>query len=83
MPSVSSAVGKDANGLDVYVIQGMLNSIGSYAGKIHGKYDGTTVQGVKYFQKKHGLPVTGAVDNKTFEYYLYLLKTEVLITIRW
>jgi hypothetical protein len=71
MSSVGNAVGKNAKGPDVYVIQGMLKSIGSYEGKINGKYNEATVKGVKYYQREHGLRVTGAVDSKTFESITY------------
>ncbi|WP_415782929.1 peptidoglycan-binding domain-containing protein, partial [Bacillus manliponensis] len=71
MPATSLAVGKGAKGPDIYVIQGMLKSIGSYAGSISGVYDDTTVAGVKYYQKKHGLPVTGVVDDRTFQSITY------------
>ncbi|SFE14378.1 Putative peptidoglycan binding domain-containing protein, partial [Paenibacillus algorifonticola] len=71
MPSTSMAFGKGDHGPDVYVIQGMLKSMGSYAGPINGKFDNMTVKGVKYFQKMHGLPVTGAVDSRTFQSITY------------
>ncbi|MBD3922631.1 hypothetical protein H8B09_28145 [Paenibacillus sp. PR3] len=38
LPSTMHAVGKGAKGPDVYVIQGMLKSLGSYSGPIDGKY---------------------------------------------
>ncbi|WP_142288282.1 peptidoglycan-binding protein [Bacillus sp. EAC] len=60
------AFGKGSEGPDVFVVQGMLKSIGSYSGKITGHYNYLTIKGVKYFQKTHGLPVTGAVDTNTF-----------------
>ena len=75
MSNVALAVGKGAQGPDVYVIQGMLKSLGSFEGKINGKYDQVTVRGVKYYQKQHGLPVTGAVDNLTFQSITYSYST--------
>ena len=75
MSNVALAVGKGAQGPDVYVIQGMLKSLGSYEGKINGKFDRTTARGVKYYQKQHGLPVTGAVDNLTFQSITYSYST--------
>ncbi|MED0904017.1 peptidoglycan-binding domain-containing protein [Bacillus nitratireducens] len=71
MTSVSLAVGKDAHGPDVFVIQGMLKSLGSYEGKINGHYDKITVQGVKYFQKQNGLGITGSVYSGTFQSIMY------------
>jgi hypothetical protein len=71
MPKTSLAVGKGAHGPDVYVIQGMLKAIGSYSGPITGHYNQATVRGVKYYQKKHGLPVTGTVDKRTFTSLVY------------
>ena len=71
LPQTISAIGKGARGADVYVIQGMLVSVGSYGGPISGYYDNATVQGVKYFQKKHGLKATGIVDNRTLEALTY------------
>ncbi|WP_372631365.1 peptidoglycan-binding protein [Cohnella sp.] len=71
MPKTSLAVGKGAHGPDVYVIQGMLKALGSYSGPITGHYNQATVRGVKYYQKKHGLPVTGTVDKRTFTSLVY------------
>ncbi|MEH6937177.1 peptidoglycan-binding domain-containing protein, partial [Bacillus sp. JJ664] len=65
------AFGKGSEGPDVFVVQGMLKSIGSYSGKITGHYNSLTVKGVRYFQRTHGLPVTGAVDKATFESISY------------
>ncbi len=65
------AFGKGSKGPDVFVVQGMLKSIGSYSGKITGHYNSLTVKGVRYFQKTHGLPITGAVDKATFESISY------------
>ncbi|WP_165328963.1 peptidoglycan-binding domain-containing protein [Brevibacillus agri] len=39
IPNTGLAVGKGAQGPDVYVIQGMLKSLGSYSGQINGYYD--------------------------------------------
>ncbi|WP_258234999.1 peptidoglycan-binding domain-containing protein, partial [Paenibacillus agaridevorans] len=71
LPQTTQAVGKKAKGPDVYVIQGMLKSIGSYAGPIDGYYGPQTVKGVKYYQKMHGLQVTGSVDAKTLQSITY------------
>ncbi|GED30691.1 hypothetical protein BCE02nite_18320 [Brevibacillus centrosporus] len=42
LPSGSLAVGKGAHGPDIFVLQGMLKSLGSYAGTINGYYDDVT-----------------------------------------
>ncbi|WP_229106547.1 peptidoglycan-binding domain-containing protein [Paenibacillus sp. 1001270B_150601_E10] len=74
MPHQGTAFGKGSQGADVYVIQGMLKSLGSYSGEINGQYDNVTASGVMHFQKTHGLPVTGVVDNRTFKsiHYAYV-----------
>lgn len=65
------AFNKGASGPDVYVMQGALKSLGFYAGKIDGNYGDLLVKGVKEFQSKKGLPVTGSVDSKTLESILW------------
>ncbi|MFH5182155.1 CAP domain-containing protein [Paenibacillus sp. TAB 01] len=63
--------GSDAKGPDVFAVQGMLKSMGYFPGEISGYYGPETVQGVKAFQKAYGLPVTGAVDDKTLQAILW------------
>ncbi|OXM83499.1 CAP domain-containing protein [Paenibacillus rigui] len=63
--------GSGSNGPDVFAVQGMLKSMGYFSGEISGYYGPETVQGVKTFQKAHGLPVTGAVDDKTLQSILW------------
>ncbi|MDF2657936.1 MAG: hypothetical protein K0Q94_727 [Paenibacillus sp.] len=65
------AFGKGAKGPDVYAVQGMLKSLGYFTGMITGYYGSETEAGVKRFQQRYGLPVTGAVDDKTLESILY------------
>jgi uncharacterized YkwD family protein len=65
------AFGLGAKGPDVYAVQGMLKSMGYYTGPITGYYGSQTATGVKAFQKKYGLPVTGAVDNRTLQSILW------------
>ena len=74
LPHPGTAFGKGSQGADVFVIQGMLKSLGSYSGEINGHYDQLTASGVMHFQKTHGLPATGAVDNRTFKsiHYAYV-----------
>lgn len=67
LSSTGWAFGKDSQGPDVYAVQGMLTSLGYYHGSISGYFGEETVRGVKQFQKANGLPVTGAVDNRTLQ----------------
>lgn len=69
-PSVH-AFGEGAQGPDVYAVQGMLKSLGSFAGEIDGVYGASTAAGVRYFQQQHGLPVTGQVDDATLQSILW------------
>lgn len=63
--------GRGAQGPDVYAVQGMLKSLGYFAGTIDGVYGPLTEAGVRAFQQKYGLPITGAVDGKTLEAILW------------
>ncbi|UUZ84341.1 peptidoglycan-binding protein [Paenibacillus sp. P26] len=65
------AFGRGAKGPDVYAVQGMLKSLGYFSGNITGTYGAATEEGVKRFQKAHGLPITGAVDNQTLQAILW------------
>ncbi|MEW9700238.1 CAP domain-containing protein [Paenibacillus sp. SI8] len=65
------AFGKGAKGPDVYAVQGMLKSLGYYGGPITGYYGSQTTAGVKAFQSKYGLPVTGNVDDQTLQSILW------------
>jgi uncharacterized YkwD family protein len=69
--STAFGFGSGAKGPDVYAVQGMLKSLGYYAGTIDGSYGPITASGVQAFQQKYGLPVTGAVDGKTLENILW------------
>lgn len=71
LPIQSHAFGSGAHGPDVYAVQGMMKSLGFYSGTIDGKFGFQSAQGVKLFQRKYGLPVTGAVDSKTLESILW------------
>src|SRR5690554_6779304 len=71
LPTQSQAFGNGAHGPDVYAVQGMMKSLGFYAGTIDGKFGYQSMQGVKLFQRQYGLPVTGAVDSKTLESILW------------
>lgn len=67
----ASAFGYGARGPDVYAVQGMLKSLGYYAGSIDGIYGPITANGVKQFQLRYGLPATGAVDGPTLQAILW------------
>lgn len=70
-PVTATAIGPGAKGPDVFAVQGMLKSLGSYAGDIDGIYGPLLKQGVAHFQRIHGLPVTGNVDAKTLQSILW------------
>jgi uncharacterized YkwD family protein len=63
--------GKGTQGPDVYAVQGMLKSLGFFSGTINGYYGKETERGVKLFQQRFNLPVTGAVDDKTLQSILW------------
>lgn len=65
------AFGKGSSGPDVYAAQGMLKSLGCYAGPIDGSFGPQMVAGVRYFQQIHGLPMTGAIDQQTMQSILW------------
>ncbi len=69
--SNASAFGVGSKGPDVFAVQGMLKSLGYFSGNIDGIYGPVTASGVRLFQKKYGLPVTGAVDGKTLQSILW------------
>jgi uncharacterized YkwD family protein len=69
--SSALAFGRGTSGPDVYAVQAMLKSLGYFSGNITGYYGTITESGVRLFQKKIGLPVTGAVDDKTLESILW------------
>src|SRR6185369_9307700 len=65
-----------SDGLDVWELQIKLIGWGSGSDndgigqlldpvKVHGKFDVTTADAVRRFQKAHGLSITGAVDGPT------------------
>ena len=56
-----------STGATVTEIQRRLKSWGYYEGEIDGKYGQQTIDAVKYFQQKNGLPQTGTVDDATAE----------------
>jgi len=67
----AAAFGYGARGPDVYAVQGMLKSLGYYAGQIDGIYGPITENGVKEFQRRYGLPATGNVDGQTLQSILW------------
>lgn len=70
-PAPAGAIGPGAKGPDVYAVQAMLKSLGSYAGDIDGVYGPLTKRGVAYFQRRYGLSVTGNVDGETLQAILW------------
>jgi uncharacterized YkwD family protein len=65
------AFGKGSHGPDVYVVQGMLKSLGYYSNEMDGKYGKGLLSGVKQFQAKKGIPITGNMDNHTLQALLW------------
>ncbi|HEX7057243.1 MAG TPA: peptidoglycan-binding protein [Bacilli bacterium] len=66
-----NAFGVGSRGPDVYAVQSMLKTLGYYPGAIDGIYGAQTALGVKLFQRRYGLPVTGVVDFKTLQSILW------------
>ncbi len=56
-----------ASGDAVRDIQVRLRQLAWYSGVISGRFDSQTVTGVKGFQAKRGIPVTGEVDQRTLD----------------
>lgn len=71
VPANALAIGPGAKGPDVHAVQGMLKSLGYYAGEIDGIYGPILKRGVSYFQRTYGLPVTGNVDGATLQAILW------------
>lgn len=63
--------GKGAEGPDVHAVQAMLKSMGYFPATITGYYGTRTEAAVRKFQSDYGLPVTGAVDDKTLQSILW------------
>lgn len=54
-----------ASGKDVLELQGRLKFLGFYNGRVDGDYGWKTLQSVKNFQWKFGMPADGIVGSKT------------------
>lgn len=54
-----------AFGKDVLELQGRLKFLGYYDGKVDGDYGWKTLQSVKHFQWKFGMPADGIIGSKT------------------
>jgi hypothetical protein len=52
-------------GRGVRIVQARLRQVGWYDGDVTGSFDDKTRKAVRKFQKREGLPVTGAVDRAT------------------
>ena len=64
-----------ATGDAVRGLQVRLRQLAWYSGRITGTYDSQTVSGVKGFQGKRGFPVTGEVDQRTFDRLVSMTRT--------
>ncbi|MBZ5740433.1 L,D-transpeptidase family protein [Nocardioides mangrovi] len=60
-------LGSGDRGADVRDLQARLKQIAWYAGDVSGSYDPRTVEAVRGFQGKRGIPVTGYVDQRTLD----------------
>jgi peptidoglycan hydrolase-like protein with peptidoglycan-binding domain len=56
-----------SSGLAVRGLQARLKQIGWYSPAVTGTYGPVTTSGVRGFQAKRGIPVTGAVDQRTLD----------------
>jgi peptidoglycan hydrolase-like protein with peptidoglycan-binding domain len=56
-------------------LQARLRQIGWYEGKVTGSYGRETVTSVEGFQRRRGLPVTGEVDQRTWDRLLSMTHT--------
>lgn len=56
-----------SQGEQVRALQARLKQIGWYSGKVTGYYGDDTTSNVKGFQKKREIPVTGEVDQRTWD----------------
>ena len=56
-----------SRGLAVRGLQARLKQIGWYAAAVTGNYGSITTRGVRGFQAKRGIPVTGEVDQRTLD----------------
>lgn len=79
--STAWGFGKGSEGADVFAVQGMLSALGDFNGAITGKYEAVTTAAVQKFQKRYGLPVTGAVDDKTLQSILWAY-SQIKISIK-
>jgi len=58
---------KGDTGMAVRDLQARLAALAWYFGRATGHYDAATVEAVRGFQDKRGIPVTGAVDQRTLD----------------
>jgi L,D-transpeptidase catalytic domain/Putative peptidoglycan binding domain len=56
-------------------LQVRLRQLAWYSGAITGTYDSQTISGVKGFQGKRGFPVTGEVDQRTYDKLVAMTRT--------
>ena len=61
-PTLKGNLGKGSKGKDVYWVQRRLQELGYYDSKCTGEMKSRTIQAVKDFQKAHGIPQSGTVN---------------------
>lgn len=68
-------LGAGAQGDAVRDLQARLKQLAWYAGDVTGSYDAKTTEGVRGFQGKRGIPVTGNVDQRTLDRLAAMTRT--------
>ena len=64
-PAIPADMSTGSEGRDVVRLQRRLNCLEYYTGTLDGQYGGGTVKAVTAFQRRSGLPETGAADRAT------------------
>ncbi|MEU2393526.1 peptidoglycan-binding protein [Streptomyces sp. NPDC007369] len=65
-PELVKEVGPGSGAFEVRAVQELLNNVGLGGTAVSGKFTAATAEDVKFFQRTHGLPVTGRVDVGTW-----------------
>ncbi|MGN6574908.1 MAG: peptidoglycan-binding protein [Nocardioides sp.] len=60
-------IGPDSSGAQVRELEARLRQIAWFFGDVDGTFDDQTDEAVRGFQAKRGIPVTGAVDQRTLD----------------
>ena len=66
---------RGSSGDKVRELQARLKQIGWFAGSVTGSYGSATASGVRGFQDKRGIPVTGEVDARTWSRLVAMTRT--------